>query len=578
MLTHLRIRDLIVVEEASLEFSGGFNVLSGSTGAGKSVLLAALGLVTGARAQVDWIRPGADRARVEAFYRLDEVTVARLAEHDFQVEDGELLLEREIRPGGKGQALLGGFPIPIRRLRELGALLVERQDQHEQLALIETERQLDFLDHFAATAKELDQYRQPLKDVDSLHRKRRQLATAIAELRREEDYLRFQLDEIDTIAPEPGELEELTLKEKQLRNATRIQAQLREAALLLEDGDNALTVQFGRLAKILRKLADLGAEESDIDLDLLAESLTDLAQQLREQREYVALTANEGERISSRLGSLHALERKHSLPLTEIITWADEQRELLAGLATSEDKLTMLAAEIEAAESELSTAAEILSSKRRAAASRLATAWQDKLSVLGLARCTLRIVLEADEDSDGWVTLGERRLKAGARGIDRIRILIRTNPDLPEGSLREIPSGGELSRIALARHLLGISSASPPLLVLDEVDAGLGADLAKVLAAQLTALARQRQIILVTHQASLAAAGDQQFCVRKKFDGARTRVDVFALHGDDRVLEISRMLGGTDPAGDGESRAHASILPDSETRRLAEALLARGGA
>ena len=560
MLTHLRIRDLIVVESATLEFSPGFNVLSGSTGAGKSVLLAALALVTGARAKNDWIRPGAEEAVVEAFFMLPEAAARRLRMLGFDCDDGELHLRRVIRADGRSQAFLQGFPHPVARLRELGDLLVERQAQHEQLSLVDPGRQLDLLDNFAGSAADLADYRGSLAALRELRGERDRLERELASLRNDEEYVRFQLDEIDALAPEPGEIEALETRERRLRNSTKIRETLREALSQLERGAEAI----GEMERSFRRMERLDEERPEKAIVELDAAIGELREQLQPRAKEVAEDADRGERLGDRLSKLHALLRKHDCDLEGVLAWAKEQRELLAGLGQREARLGELGAGDRDATRALAAAAQRLSERRAAAAAALGGAWEEKLSLLGLEQCRLRYELTRRTDPAGLVELKEGRFRAGELGIDRVELRVRTNPDLPEGGLRDLPSGGELSRIALARHLLGIELEAPPLLVLDEVDAGLGADTARLLAGRLAALSELRQLILVTHQANLAAAAGRQFTIRKEYTGGVTRSLVEEVSGEARVMEIARMLGEEEPT--------------AELRRLAESLLARGAA
>ncbi|MBN2170730.1 MAG: AAA family ATPase [Candidatus Krumholzibacteriota bacterium] len=559
MLTHLRIRDLVVVEEAVLELDCGLNVLSGVTGAGKSVLLAALTLVAGGRARTDWIRPSADRARVEAFFELDAGREARLREAGFDVEGGECQVTRELRPDGRGRALLDGFPLSVRRLRDLGALLLERQDQHGQLDLLAAESQRALLDRWAGHADLLGAYRADLAALRTRRAEEERLALELARVRRDEEYLRFQLDEIAALDPRPGEMEELGSRERRLRNAARIQETLAEGLRLLE-GEGGLAPRLAELRRVLDRLDRLEAGLGAAPLDLLEEQMGELAGGLAERREAVAAEADEGERLAERLGRLHALERKHGVPLDEILDWAVAQRRLLEGLAEGERLLAERAAARRQGEKALAGSAAALSESRLAAAARLGAAWQKRLHELGMARSRLRVEVTPREEADGWIERNGLRFHAGEAGMDSVRVLVRPNPDLPEGELREVPSGGELSRISLALHLLGLGAETPPVLVLDEVDAGLGADTARALADPLRELAARRQVILVTHQAPLAAVARRHFLVRKEFTGQRTRTIVERLEGDARVAELARMLGEEASGGAGDARRLAASL------------------
>jgi DNA repair protein RecN (Recombination protein N) len=550
VLTHLRISNLLVVESATLALAPGLNVLSGETGAGKSVLLAALALVTGARARSEWIRPGAERAVVEAYFTPTAALQDTLRARGFELGDDGLLLRRELRPDGRSVASCDGFPLPTRRLRELGGLLMERQDQHAQLDLVEEEAQRRLLDEDADSGHLLAAYQRDLADLRGLRQREEQLAARLAGLRGDEDYLRYQLEEIATLAPRPGERAQLEQQERRLRNASRLQETYR-GLLQAIDGKGGLKEGLDSLESLLARLERLGEEPLEFPSAVFGDSLQELVRSLRARAEASVLEAREGERLAERLGRLTALERKHGRDLEAILAWAAAQQELLDQLADQDGLLAERARDREAAAARLAVSATALSERRQEAARALGARWQARLAPLGLTRAALRIAVTPIVDPQGWVSLAGTAYRAGEAGIDRVEILVRPNPDLPEGGLGELPSGGELSRIAFARHLIAEApEAAAPVLVLDEVDAGIGADTAGALGDELAALARRRQILLVTHQARLAAVADRQFCVRKDFGGERTRTEVLALEGEARVREIARMLGESEPAAD----------------------------
>jgi len=566
VLTHLRIGNLLVVESATLAFAPGLNVLSGETGSGKSVLLAALALVTGARARADWIRPGAERAVVEAYFAPDAALLAALRARGFEAGDDGLLLRRELRLDGRSLASCDGFPLPTRRLRELGGLLLERQDQHAQLDLVDDEAQRRLVDDYAENGPQLAAYQAELSTLRALRQREEQLATRLAALRGDEDYLRYQLEEIATLAPQPGERDRLEQQERRLRNATRLQETYR-ALLQAIDGKGGLKEGLGSLEGLLERLERLGEAPVDFPALLFGDALQELGRNLRARAEASVLEAREGERLADRLGRLTALERKHGRDLEAILAWAAEQQELLDQLADQDRLLAERAREREAVDARVAQAALALSERRQRAADDLGARWQARLASLGLPRAALRIAVTPLADPDGWLRIEGASYRAGEWGMDRVAVLVRPNPDLPEGGLGELPSGGELSRIAFARHLIERApgrrvDAAAPVLVLDEVDAGIGADLSAALGQELATLARRRQILLVTHQARLAAAADRQFCVRKEFGGERTRTEVLALSGEERLREIARMLGESEP--------------EQDTLALAGRLLARG--
>lgn len=563
MIVHLRIRDLIVVKEASLELASGLNVLTGSTGSGKSVLLAALSLLAGERARADWIRSGAERASVEALLEFDESRSIALSEEGFQLEDDQLSLRREIRQDGKGRAFIDGAPASVAEMRRLGALLFERQDQHEQIRLLDPSYQLNLLDTFGGLETLRADYQLKLEEHRQIRKAHADKAKRLARLEQEEEYLRFQLEEIEGIAPQPGEIEELTDRERRLRNASKIVQQTEKALELVDDSPEAIRSQLIKLDKTLEKLKSLGVELEDAGLDTTLLNLEELAESLRVRNQDLSSEALQGENISERLNRLHTLERKHNRKLDELLLWIEEIRKDLDEMEILRSELLILAKEEKASALELGKHAKTLSDARQGSGKKLGPAWQDRLVSLGLNATTLRIEVTPREDEEGWIQIEDRNYAAGTQGMDAVRVIVRTNPDSREGTLREIPSGGELSRIALACRLLPGSQEGPPVLVLDEVDAGLGADIAPVLATQLLKLSESKQLLLVTHQPVLAAAAGRQFNVDKRICAGETQVEVQRLEAGERLAEIIRMLGG-------ESE-------DRQVREHAEFLLARAG-
>jgi len=565
VISSLRIRDLIVVEDARLDLAPGLNVLTGSTGSGKSVLLAALSLLAGERAKADWIREGSARALVEATVEIEDRLFGKLDALGIESEDRRISLKREILRDGRGRAFIDGTPVSIKELRRLGEVLFESQDQHDQVRLMDSARQLNLLDDYGNLNHVRSRYQNRYRSHKELLKLRKNEAARLEALRSEEEFLRFQLDEIDTLDPRPGEIENLIGRERRVRNAVKIAGALDKALSILEGGNASLHDRLLELDKSLAKLESLGQELKDFDVESFVLEAEELASDLRERKRDLAQEAESGEALVERLHRLHALERKHGKKLEELFSWAEETRRELGEIRDLEDRLAELESRIGESSEILSRLAFDLSSARRRAAAKLEDAWRQQLSSLGMNRVGLRIELRAIDDPEGWVRWEGGRYRAENMGTDSVRILVKTNPDSIEGTLREIPSGGELSRIALAYRLLPGLRERPPVLLLDEVDSGLGADIAPVLAEQLASISKGRQILLVTHQPLLAAAAGRQFNVDKRVRKGRTRVSVRRLGGEERLEEIIRMLGGR--SEDRQVREHAEFLLSGEGKR-----------
>lgn len=563
MISQLRILDLIVVKEANLELAFGLNVLTGSTGSGKSVLLAALSLLSGERGRADWIREGCDRAVVEALLEIDEDRLASLAEIGIDVEDGQISLKREIKRDGKGRAFIDGSPASVAGLRRLGELIFERQDQHDQMRLLDPNKQLSLLDDFGDLSAFRRIYQSRLLAHRELIQENIDNSEHLGRLQSEEEYLRFQLNEIETLDPKIGEIEELTDRERQLRNSSKIAGLIDRALALVDEDETNLRGQLLKLDKTLQKLNTLSSGFHDPGTADSLLNLEELALSMRARKRDLSSEVMGSDDLTERLNHLHALERKHGKKLEELLSWSEEIRTELDEMAFLENERKRLFVEIESSATTLSKAAIDLSRARKTAAKLLGSSWQERLGNLGMDAATLQVEVIPRQDPEGWIQEGDLRYAASSTGMDAVRVLVRTNPDSREGTLRDIPSGGELSRIALACRLLPGQHEGPPVLVLDEVDAGLGADIAPVLAEQLLGLAIGKQVLLVTHQPVLAAVAGRQFNVDKQLVDGQTRVEVRRLDEQERLVEIIRMLGG-EPE-------------DREVREHAEFLLARAG-
>ncbi|MDP6418633.1 MAG: AAA family ATPase [Candidatus Krumholzibacteria bacterium] len=562
MISHLRIQNLLLVEDTELALSPGLNVLSGSTGSGKSVLLASLAILGGEKARKDWIGPFDKPCKVSALFQLSPEASSTFHELGV-IEEGEeeISLSREILPTSRGRAFVNARPVSVATLRALRPHLFQIQDQHAQLKLCDAREQKRLLDEWAGNHELLASYRNSLETLDSLVEEQKVLQTEIATLRKEEEYLRFQLDEIQAAQALPDEIEDLEQKEKTLRNAGKVQELLLSSLNNLE-GEEGLRRKLLALDRSLGKLSDLGTLKEIPHFQSLFEQIDELSLSLNQQSDTLKSEALDSRRIQERLGILHSLERKHGKSLEDLIAWTSEQENRLENLPLQQATLRDLDSSIREASLALSESAFLLSDSRREASLSLSENWQAAMRELGMESASLRIQVDQQECVQSPISRNNRHYQYSSDGMDEVQVMVQPNPELPEGRLRDVPSGGELSRMALAWRLLPSTSSDSASLLLDEVDAGLGADLAPALARQLKSAARSHQILLVTHQAALAVIADQQFQVRKERGSSGARVEVLPLEEDSRLAEIERMLGGQ---GEREIRDHARSLLESHS-------------
>ncbi|OGL26798.1 MAG: DNA repair protein RecN [Candidatus Rokubacteria bacterium RIFCSPLOWO2_12_FULL_73_47] len=554
MLRELRVRNFAVLEAVVVPLAPGLNVLTGETGAGKSMLIDAILLIRGARAQGDVIRADTETATVEAVFDVEPrgPVAALLDEAGLGLDDGQLVLRRELSRAGRHRAFANDAPVTVGLLERLGDHLVEVHGQHEHQRLLEPARQLELLDRFA-DAEDLRE------EVGGLFAKFREARAEMERARaaerdraQREDLLRFQVGELDAARLRSGEEAELRAELRRAQHAEKLAGGLAEAAALLDDDRDAAT---GRLARAARLLGDLGRIDPAFaapvaGLDAAQAHLEEVLAALRALRADVVVEPGRREAIDERLDALTRLKRKYGESAEAMLGFREEAAAELDRLGRHEEILAEQERLLGELRVELEAAATALADRRQGAVERLAPRVERELRALGMERAVFRVALE------------RAPLEAiGARGLDRVEFRLSTNPGEELRPLARVASGGELSRTMLALKAVLARADRVPTMVFDEVDAGIGGRVASVVAQKLAAAAEGRQVLCVTHLAPIAAAAQQHLRVVKSVRGGRTRVAAEPLAGAARVEEIARMLGGetvTDTA-----RGHARALLDA---------------
>ncbi|MBI2218605.1 MAG: DNA repair protein RecN [Candidatus Rokubacteria bacterium] len=549
MLRELRVRNLAVIDAIDVEFEPGFNVLTGETGAGKSVLIDALLLVRGGRAQVDVIRTDADTATVEAAFDVDAKHPAARVLDDAGLfpDDGRLVIRREVSRAGRHRAFVNDTAVTVGLLERLGDHLVDVHGQHEHQRLLEPGHQLALLDRFADT----DALRER---VAALFAKRRAAADAVERLRADErdraqreDLLRFQVSEIDAARLRAGEEEELRTELRRLKNVERLSAGITQVEALLVDDPEAVSARLVRAAHVLTGLARLDAAfaEGVARLEAASAEVEEAIRVVRMFRDELSFDPARLGSIDDRLDALSRLQRKYGDTAEAILRFRDEAAAELERLARHEQVLATEERTLAELTAELDREATVLSTRRRSAADRLAARTQRELRLLGMERAVFEVVVE-------------RLDQPGLRGADRVEFRLSTNPGEDPRPLARVASGGELSRTMLA--LVTVLATADPVgtMVFDEVDAGIGARVAAVVAEKLATVAEARQVLCVTHLAPIAARAAHHVRVEKTVRGGRTRAAATALDEEERVAEVARMLGGD--AASATAQRHAREL------------------
>ena len=561
VLRTLRIRDLAILDDVVVEFGDGFNVLTGETGAGKSILVDALGLVAGGRGDRTRIRAGSERAIVEALFAIEARGEAAqwLAEHGFGAADAsEVVVRRELAAAG-GRIWLGGSPCTLALLAEVGPYLVELHGQHEFRTLLAPERHLAILDRFAEEDDCLDATAAAHAAVLAARRRARALAEATAQRVERLEQLGRLVSEVDAAGIRPGELAELERERRILRNASTVSGLLDELVERTVDGEPAAAGLASAAARRARDLAatDPGVRELAERLEAATIELQDVGAAFRSYRERIDFRPDRVDAVESRHAALGRLLVRHAATEEELLARRESAASEITALGRVESELAQAQADVARVESEYATAALELRALRRRTSDRLAAAVERQLADLALTKA--RFAVRFDVPPGDGVAAPDGMLALGPRGADRVEFQLAANPGEPLGPLHKVASGGELSRVLLALHAAADASApGRRVLVFDEVDAGIGGAVADAVGARLHRLAARNQVLCVTHLAQVAAHADRHFAVRKRVEAGRTRAAVAELDEERRVDELARMVGGREATD--VSRRHAAEL------------------
>ena len=525
MLRFLSIRHLAVIDRLELEFAPGLNVLTGETGAGKSILVGAVGLLVGGRASAEMVRTGEDAAVIEAI---------------FDAPDGrEIIVRREISSqGGRSRTFVDGALATSAALRETCGGLVDLHGQHEHQMLLDPSAHLDLLDEFGGLTPGRTAVAEAFAVWQRLRAERDRLRAGEREKAARAEFLAFQLAEIDRVAPQPGEDVELTATRQVLANADKLQRLCGDAYDALYEGDHAVLPALGT---VWRKLGDLAALDPKFTTyldarDGVKSQLEDLAFFLRSYASGIDASPVKLQEIEDRLALLERLKKKHGPALGAVLARGDALRRELHDVEHSTERATELDQELQTAEQAYLHVGQVLSDGRRRAAVSFARALEKALVGLAMPRTRCEVRLTPAEAESGW---SERGLEAG-------EFYISPNPGEDLRPLARIASGGELSRLMLALKTLASTDAPGKTLIFDEVDAGIGGAVADVVGSRLQWLGDRFQVLCITHLPQIAAYGSTHYRITKRVKGGRTVTDVARLDGVERVQELARMIAGAD--------------------------------
>ncbi len=554
MLKELNIRNLAIIDDLTVRFEKGLNVLTGETGAGKSIIVDALGLALGDRAQNDLIRSGEREATVQAYFELEETSSFR--EIGIDLSEG-ILLRRVITNSGKNRAYINDSMVTLQTLSEVSRAIVDIHSQHEHQSLLAADKQRLLLDSYGAHGNETEKVRQLYAGMQSLQKEYNALTERIKERAHRTDLLTFQINEIDSAGLRPGEQQSVEDELKILSNMSRLKELTEVSYALLYEADGACTEN---LAKVLSRLRDMQAVDPGISDTLgLVESalplIEDAAIALRGFRDKYDLDPARMDELQNRVELIKRLQKKYGENIEAILNYKTTASEELGSLGASDERLQAVESALRTSHDELLSAALALSDMRKKTARKIEDLIEMTLRELSFNSAQFRIEVTQETDAEG-------NYRINSDGIDKIDFLFSANVGEPLRPLARIVSGGELSRIMLSIKSILADVDNLPVLIFDEVDAGIGGKTAENVGRKLLKISEKHQLICITHLPQIASLADHHMKIEKNQKGNRISVSVHELSGKKRQDEIARMLSGTVTE---ISRRHAEELLERMT-------------
>ena len=566
MLTELHIQNFAIIDKLDLRFGPGLIILTGETGAGKSIILDAVVMLIGGKADTTFVRTDSDAAFVEGVFQLkgpEKETVHSILQREELMDDPDyVVLMREVRKEGRSVARVNGRTVNVGLLKELGAALVDIHGQAEHLSLLDPRAHLGLLDRYAEVAQPLSDYRQTYHTLLNLRRELNDLRKAQADADRRLEMLTYQAEEVETARLKPGEDEELRKERDRLANAESLAQNAQEAIAVLEEGSPetpAATDLVGQAAQALATLAKLDPAQSELasQADVLLDTMSDVIHSLRDYLEEIEFNPKRLDEVEERLDLIHSLTRKYGGSIPAVIAYGQEARrqlETITGAAERIDELELQEARLL---DKLAKQGNLLTDKRKSAATSMGKGIETELNDLRMSAAKFRVDFQTKPDLNGAPIHNGTRVSFDQNGFDRVEFLIAPNPGEGLKPLVKIASGGETSRLMLGLKNVLAGADEIPSLIFDEIDQGIGGRVGMTVGQKLWNLSRLHQVFCVTHLPQLAAFGDEHYQVQKLIQGNRTLTRVERLDGDPRLLELSQMLG---EVGEGTLRSAHELL------------------
>jgi len=566
MLTELHIQNFAIIDKLDLRFGPGLIILTGETGAGKSIILDAVVMLIGGKADTTLIRTDSDAAFVEGVFQLrgpeKEAVHSILQREELMDDPNYVVLTREVRREGRNVARVNGRTVNVSLLKELGALLVDIHGQAEHLSLLDPRAHLGLLDRYAEVARPLSDYRQIYHTLLNLRRELNEFRKAQADADRRVEMLTYQVEEIEAAHLKPGEDEELRKERDRLANAESLARNAQEALAVLEEGSPdtpAATDLVGQAAQALAALAKLDPAQNELanQGEILLDTMSDVIHSLRNYLEEIEFNPKRLDEVEERLDLIHSLKRKYGGSIPAVIASGAEARRQLETISNAAERIGELELEESKLLETLAAQGSLLTEKRKSAALSMGRGIESELDDLRMEAAKFSVDFQTKPDPNGAPLQNGTRIAFDQNGFDRIEFLIAPNPGEGLKPLVKIASGGETSRLMLGLKNVLARADEVPSLIFDEIDQGIGGRVGMIVGQKLWNLSRMHQVFCVTHLPQLAAFGDEHYQVQKLIQGNRTLTRVERLDGEPRLLELSQMLGAV---GEGTIRSAHELM------------------
>lgn len=537
MLSNLYIENIAVIEKTSIDFKKGLNVMTGETGAGKSIVIDSINAVLGNRTSKELIRTGASSAFVSAeFTNLSEKAIAVIYEAGFELEDGELLIQREISTTGKNKCRINGRPATVSTLKEIGVQLINIHGQHESYELMSPELHISYIDKLAGLESEIEAYQEVYKKYKKLSAELKKATVDESERERKIDLLKYQIDELEDADLRDGEYEELNEQKAVLQNSEKIIEAIMSSRALMNGDEESFGV-LENLQEINSQLSDISEYMSEVEpinsrIESAIYELEDCLSELTGLTDLVDTDGGSLDSIEERLDLIYTLGKKYGSTIKEMLDFLDKAKKELNALVMYDENREALIKECDKAYKEAEKLAKALSEKRRATSSEFADKVCEEMAFLDMPNVKLVVVQE--------------KCELNSLGCDNIEFLISTNPGEPPKPISKIASGGELSRMMLAVKNVLSDKDDIDTLIFDEVDTGISGSAAQKVGLKLREVSKSRQVLCVTHLAQIAAMGNSHFKISKSVRDEKTFTKVEELDHEGRKQELARIIGGTE--------------------------------